>query len=142
MLEPGTAALVFSRAGMTRRMKSWAKAILCAGLIAAPLGVARADSARAGLTSFGAAGGHFVGPRDGFGPAFSYSTGDFSNAFYLYPGAPAPRTSFAASLALSPSFALDSGYDLDIAQRLRNFDALKSPLIMASWRMMKISTPK
>jgi hypothetical protein len=113
---------------MSRTMKSWAITFLCAGLVAAPLGLARADGARPGLTAFGSGAGNLLSPRLSFGPGFAYPGGDFSSPLALYPGA-SMRPSFAASLALSPSFALDRGYDLDIAQRFSNFDGLKSPLI-------------
>ncbi len=37
--------------------------------------------------------------------------------------------SFAASLALTSHFALDTGFNTDIAQRFANFDGYKSPLL-------------
>ena len=108
---------------MSLKMKSWAIAILSVGLLAAPMGLARADGARPGLTSFGANGSNLLSP------GFAYSAADFSSSFAGYAGAPAPRTIFAASLALTPSFALDRGYNLDIGQRFGSFDGLNSPLI-------------
>jgi hypothetical protein len=59
----------------------------------------------------------------------SYSGSDFAPVPFAISTAGTPRTSFAASLALSSRFALDSGYNADIAQRFGNYDGIKSPLL-------------
>jgi hypothetical protein len=93
------------------------------------MGAAWADDARlpARLTSFGAPLS-LSQPLALLGPQASFAAGDFSRTALFLPGGSA-RGSFAASLALSPVLALDSGYDLDLTQRFANYDGLKSPLI-------------
>ncbi len=107
----------------------WAKALLgVAGLVAA-MGAARADDhARPALTSFGAAQTRVVAAPTAIGPMATFSAGEFSRPMFLFPTG-APRSSFASSVALTPHFALDSGYNADIADRFGNYQALKSPLL-------------
>ena len=107
-------------------MTRWLKAVLGVAGLALAIGGAEADGLRPALTSFGANQGHVLATQ---GPAATFSIGDFSRDMFLFPAGTTPRSSFAASLALSPVFALDSGYNIDITQRFSNFDALKSPLL-------------
>ena len=106
---------------MSRR----SKAVLCVAGLAALLGAARANEARLSLTSFGAIQSPAPYRFSLFGPVATFSGSDFSRA--ILPGA-APG-SFAASVALSNKFALDSGYNVDLTQRFGNYDGLKSPLL-------------
>ena len=115
-------------------MKGFAKAaIFVAGLAVAVS--AQAEDARrpVSLTSFGAAPSLSAYQIAPFGVVLLNAPGSFSyNEFAASPLAmwsSAPRSSFAASLPLSSSFALDSGFNTDVAQRFANFDALKSPLL-------------
>jgi hypothetical protein len=106
------------------RMIAW----VLVGLAA--MGAAKADPARlpATLTSFGAVqslSGKGLSP---IGPAATFAPSDFTRTALSWRGGVA-RQSFAASLALSPTFALDSAYNADIADRFLNFDALRSPLL-------------
>lgn len=81
----------------------------------------------AGLTSFGAVQVLADRPLSGPSASFTFSAGDFSRTGVVV--ANVPKDAFAASVALSPSLAWDSGYNVDVAQRFANFDGLKSPLL-------------
>src|SRR5580704_17622310 len=116
---------------MDRKMYPWAKAVLGVAGLAAAMGAARADALRAShdLTSFGAQQTIVAQPFLVAGPAVAFTPGDFaSNNFLLCAGA-LPRSAFAASLALSPDFAIDSGYNIDVAQRFDDYGGMKSPLL-------------
>jgi hypothetical protein len=115
-------------------MTRFAKAAIFVASLAVAAGAQAEDARRpVSLTSFGAApslSAYQIAPL-GFvamnaGPSFSF------NEFAPSPLAmftAAPREGFAASMALSPSLALDSGFNTDISQRFGNFDSLKSPLL-------------
>jgi len=111
-------------------MNLWAKAVLgVAGLVALAGATAAADPRLpVSLTSFGAVQSLTARPVLTSGPVATFSAGDFAR-IGLLPVGVAPQQSFASSLALSSSFALDGGYNIDVAQRFDNFDALKSPLL-------------
>src|SRR5581483_7961274 len=65
------------------------------------------------------------------GPTATFAPSDFTRSTLSLRGGVA-RQSFAASLALSPTFALDSGYNTDVADRFLNFDGMRSPLLPAA----------
>ena len=96
----------------------------------AAIGAANADPARlpATLTSFGAVQSLSGKNLSATGPAATFAPSDFTRSAFSLRGGVA-RQSFAASLALSPTFALDSAYNADIADRFLNFDGLRSPLL-------------
>ena len=109
----------------------WKIALVCTGL--ALVGGAKADPARLSpkLSSFGAVQSLSGQPLSAIGPAATFAPSDFTRSTLALRGGVA-RQSFAASLALSPTFALDSGYNSDVADRFLNFDGLRSPLLPAA----------
>ena len=111
-------------------MNFWAKAVLGVAGVVALAGAAAAAEPRlpVSLTSFGAVQSLSARQILTGGPVATFSAGDFSR-IGLLPVGVVPQLSFAASLALSPNLALDGGYNIDVAQRFENFDALKSPLL-------------
>ena len=109
-------------------------AIFVAGLAVAVSAQAEDSRRPVSLTSFGAApslAAYRIAPF-GFvtlNAPVSFSYGTFAASPLTSFSGSAGRGSFASSLALSPAFALDGGFNADIAQRFNNFDALQSPLL-------------
>jgi hypothetical protein len=116
----------------------WKAALCVAGFVVASGATAGADQVRpASLTSFGTTPSlsAYQLSAPGIVPlaqAVSFSKSDFTAipfAASAMGAVPPPQDSFAASLALSSNFALDGGYNADVAQRFNNYDSLKSPLL-------------
>ena len=115
-------------------MKRFSRAAIFVASLAVAVSAQAEDARRpVNLTSFGAApslSAYQIAPL-GFtrmSAPGSFSTNEFA-ASPLAMWSIGPRSSFAASMALSPGFALDSGYNADIAQLFTNIDGLKSPLL-------------
>ncbi len=110
----------------------WTAALFAAGLAAfGPQAGAAELRVPVSLTSFGAAQAlssyQMSAAGLAMGPAQTFSRSEFSRT-PVYGGATFLQ-SFAASSAFNENFALDSGYNLDLAQRFDNYTGAKSPLL-------------
>jgi hypothetical protein len=94
--------------------------------------LARAIAACAGLAVF-AAGSLFAVPAAAAASSFSGLTAFGTPGVMVLPGAYDTRLPTAASQALSPRLALDSGYNLDLATRFDGVDTGPNPLISSSF---------
>ena len=124
-------------------MKRCLQAALCvAGLVACAGGAGAAElRLPPSLTAFAASGNTAVPSASAFaesalqGPD-SRTSHDILSAepvtLKTSFGAVAAPQDFAASVALSARLAVDTGYDVDLAQRFDNYDGLQSPLIADS----------